>query len=83
MILSGRDLRWYVETGRLKIEPVTDDQLSQILANDANLLLSLSPCIIFRYLGRVGDEGGVIPALWTFFNCVVLAYVKFLLPHSI
>lgn len=29
MILSGRDISWYVETGKLKIEPVSQDQFQQ------------------------------------------------------
>ena len=29
MILSGRDLSWYVETGKLKIEPSTPEQFQQ------------------------------------------------------
>ena len=36
MILSGHDLRWYVETGSLKIEPVKDDQFQQ---NGVDLVL--------------------------------------------
>lgn len=29
MILSGRDLRWYVDTGKLVIHPVTPEQFQQ------------------------------------------------------
>ncbi len=36
MILSGRDLRWYIETGRLKIDPVREDQFQQ---NGVDLIL--------------------------------------------
>lgn len=36
MILSGRDINWYVETGKLKIEPVRPDQFQQ---NGIDLIL--------------------------------------------
>ena len=36
MALSGRDLRWYVETGKLRIVPVQDDQFQQ---NGIDLIL--------------------------------------------
>lgn len=36
MILSGRDLKLYIETGKLKIEPVTDEQFQQ---NGIDLIL--------------------------------------------
>lgn len=29
MILTGRDLRWYIETGKLGIHPITGDQFQQ------------------------------------------------------
>jgi len=36
MILSGRDLRWYIEQGKLKIDPVTPEQFQQ---NGVDLIL--------------------------------------------
>jgi len=36
LILSGRDIAWYVKTGKLKIEPVTADQFQQ---NGIDLIL--------------------------------------------
>lgn len=37
MILSGRDLKWYVQQGKLKIEPVEDGQFQQ---NGVDLVLA-------------------------------------------
>ncbi len=37
MILSGRDLAWYIETGKLKIDPVTPEQFQQ---NGVDLILA-------------------------------------------
>jgi dCTP deaminase len=36
MILSGRDLRLYIDTGKLKIEPITEEQFQQ---NGIDLIL--------------------------------------------
>lgn len=36
MILSGRDVQWYIETGKLKIEPVQSNQFQQ---NGVDLVL--------------------------------------------
>ncbi len=36
MILSGRDLRWYIECGQLKIDPVLPEQFQQ---NGVDLIL--------------------------------------------
>lgn len=36
MILSGRDVQWYIEKGRLKIEPVRKEQFQQ---NGVDLIL--------------------------------------------
>lgn len=36
MILSGRDIRWYLETGELSIEPITEEQFQQ---NGVDLIL--------------------------------------------
>lgn len=45
MILSGRDIRWYIDTGKLKIEPVEDEQFQQ---NGIDLILEAvdgTPCV--------------------------------------
>lgn len=36
MILTGRDIQWYIEQGKLKIEPVTPEQFQQ---NGVDLIL--------------------------------------------
>lgn len=36
MILSGRDIQWYIETGKLMIDPITDVQFQQ---NGVDLIL--------------------------------------------
>lgn len=54
MILSGRDLSWYVDTGKLRITPIAPDQFQQ---NGVDLILADRQLVNapFFYLGCTAE----------------------------
>ncbi len=54
MILSGRDLQWYIETGKLKISPIVPEQFQQ---NGVDLILAECRSITLPlfYLGGTAE----------------------------
>lgn len=66
MILSDRDIKWYIEKGLLKIEPLYSDTIRE---NGVDLRLGTRFCR-FRASGKIFDTSTSWEDLSEFYDCV-------------